>query len=105
MSSLFLNLDELIDPSQGAINVESGGGITDPWHPNSIEYLPEDNSLLLSYRNQQMILKIDFTTKEIKWVFTCASGLDEEGNAWTRLACDTDQIILPDKGDVDFEWF
>ena len=105
VSSLFLDLDEFIDPSQGAINVETGGSTTDSWHPNSIEYLPEDDSLLLSYRNQQMILKIDFTTREIKWVFTCASGLDEEGNSWTRLSCDADKIILPDDGDADFEWF
>ena len=105
VASLWLDLDELFNPSEGAINVEAGGSTSDPWHANSIEYLSEDDSIIMSLRNQQMIMKLDYGSKALEWVFTNASGIDRDGNSWTRLHCNPEKVIRPAGDDQNFEWF
>lgn len=104
-ASPWFDFDTAFDPSIGSIGVEGGGSTTDPWHTNSIQYLPEDESIIVSLRNQNMILKLDIATKAVKWVLTPASGGSADGTTWTRLDCNAQQVMLPEAGDNSFEWF
>lgn len=74
-------------------------------HVNAIQYIPENNSLLISFRNQHTIMDVDFDTKEINWVFTPSYIKDEDGTIKAIQSDFTDKLILPEDGDDTFEWF
>lgn len=42
----------------------------DWFHLNSFDYVPEDNSIVVSGRQQNFVGKIDYDTKELVWAFT-----------------------------------
>lgn len=42
----------------------------DWFHQNSIDYDKSDNSILISGRNQDMILKLDYKTNKIIWIYS-----------------------------------
>ena len=77
----------------------------DPWHINAIQYIEEDNSFILSIRNQSLVLKIDAETADVLWAFTSASGTNSDGSRWARQVALSDYVVLPDSSDKSFEWF
>ncbi|WP_137597659.1 aryl-sulfate sulfotransferase [Paucilactobacillus kaifaensis] len=49
---------------------KSSGGKVDWFHQNSVEYDENDNSILISGRNQDMIMKISMKNDKIKWIYS-----------------------------------
>lgn len=45
-------------------------GKIDWFHQNSIDYDESDQSIVISSRNQDMIMKLDYQSDEIKWIFS-----------------------------------
>lgn len=98
----WLKMTEILDTSVIPSYV---GAWDDVWHINSVQYLPEDNSLVLSLRNQSMVIKIDVESRNVDWVLTPASGRNADGSTWARQEAVSDTVILPDDDDGAFEWF
>lgn len=57
-------------------------GKIDWFHQNSIEYDQADNSIIISGRHQDTIMKIDYETDEILWIMGDSSGWPEEYQAY-----------------------
>ena len=96
-----LNQVSWLDPAVGNINPRSNE--EGDWaHPNSVQYVEEKNCLLLSLRNQHMLVCLDYDTREPKWILTPASSVDEDGKvtAWQEKAIP--YLIMADE---DFDWF
>ncbi|SES80352.1 arylsulfate sulfotransferase [Salinibacillus kushneri] len=49
-------------------------GLTDWFHQNSVVYDESDNSIIISGRNQDTVMKIDYETNEIKWILSDSEG-------------------------------
>nr|WP_242550312.1 aryl-sulfate sulfotransferase [Enterococcus sp. MJM16] len=49
-------------------------GKIDWFHQNSVEYDESDNSIIISGRHQDTVMKIDYATSEIKWIMGDSSG-------------------------------
>lgn len=49
---------------------KSVGGEVDWFHQNSVDYDKNDHSILISGRNQDIIMKIDLKTDKIKWIYS-----------------------------------
>lgn len=49
-------------------------GKVDWFHQNSVEYDEADDSIIISGRHQDTIMKIDYDTSEIKWIMGNSSG-------------------------------
>lgn len=45
-------------------------GKSDWLHINAVDYDKNDNSILVSSRNQDLILKLDYKTNKIKWIYS-----------------------------------
>ena len=60
-------------------------------HVNSASYNPKDNSIIISLRNIHSIISVDYTTKELRWLFA-----DPEFWAGTPMV---DKLLKP-VGDV-----
>lgn len=43
-------------------------------HANAIQYLPQDNCVLVSFRHLSCVIKLDWDTNEIKWIFGDPAG-------------------------------
>ena len=54
-------------------------GKTDWFHENSVYYDSTDKSLIISSRNQNLVMKIDYKTEKIKWIL---SG--KKRSAWPK---------------------
>lgn len=65
-----IDLKKLLPKSMWAAYKKGADGKIDWFHQNSIEYDKNDNSILISGRNQDMIMKIDYATKKIKWIYS-----------------------------------
>lgn len=104
--TLYCELQDLLfDPEIGSLEYETREHPWDITHPNAVEYIPENNSLLLSFRNQHVIACMDFDTKELKWVLTPSYTVNGEGKAEAIQEKLTEYLILPEEGDTEFEWF
>lgn len=80
-------------------------GKIDWFHQNSIDYDEADNSIIVSGRHQDTVLKIDYATNEIKWIMGDSSGWPEEYQQYF-LTGDVKAsggqhaaIVLPDQDD------
>lgn len=80
-------------------------GKIDWFHQNSVEYDEADNSIIISGRHQDTIMKIDYATNEIKWIMGDSSGWPE---SYQKYFLDGDikasggqhaAIVLPDQDD------
>lgn len=80
-------------------------GKVDWFHQNSVEYDEADNSIIISGRHQDTIMKIDYDTSEIKWIMGDSSGWPE---SYQKYFLDGDvkasggqhaAIVLPDQDD------
>lgn len=54
-------------------------GKKDWFHQNSVYYDPSDKSLIISSRNQNLVMKIDYKTEKIKWILSSKSA-----SAWPK---------------------
>lgn len=81
------------------------GGKIDWFHQNSVDYDEADNSIIISGRHQDTIMKIDYSTNEIKWIMGNSSGWPE---SYQKYFLDGDikvsggqhaAIVLPDQDD------
>jgi arylsulfate sulfotransferase len=82
-------------------------GKVDWFHQNSVEYDEADNSIIISGRHQDTIMKIDYETSEIKWIMGDSSGWPESYQKYF-LKGDVKAsggqhaaIVLPDQDDND----
>lgn len=66
-------------------------GKNDWFHQNSLEYNEKEHSLLISGRDQDMIMKIDYRTNKIIWIY---SG--KKKSSWPKKY--QDKILTPTKG-------
>ena len=82
-------------------------GKVDWFHQNSVEYDEADDSIIISGRHQDTIMKIDYSTNEIKWIMGDSSGWpdsyqkyflkgDVKASGGQHAA-----IVLPDQDDND----
>lgn len=49
-------------------------GKLDWFHQNSIDYDTSDDSIVISSRNQDLVMKLDYKTSKIKWLFSSKSA-------------------------------
>ena len=82
-------------------------GKVDWFHQNSVEYDEADNSIIISGRHQDTIMKIDYDTSKIKWIMGDSSGWPE---SYQKYFLNGDvkasggqhaAIVLPDQDDND----
>lgn len=80
-------------------------GKIDWFHQNSVDYDEADNIIIISGRHQDTIMKIDYSTNEIKWIMGNSSGWPE---SYQKYFLDGDikvsggqhaAIVLPDQDD------
>lgn len=103
--SEYLDMADLFDSSVGNINPENAASNPTDWaHANTVEYISDNNSLLLSLRNQHLVVNIDYETKEIIWAMTPAYSVVDDEIVPVQAAI-KNTIVVPDEADTDFEWF
>ncbi|KRK73513.1 arylsulfate sulfotransferase [Levilactobacillus namurensis DSM 19117] len=66
-------------------------GKIDWLHQNAIDYDKNDKSIVISTRNQDMIMKLDYKTKHIKWIY---SG--KKKSSWPKAY--RKYVLTPTKG-------
>lgn len=97
------HLKDILDPNRiGYISLGSFwkdkyndfiGATSRDWsHANAIVYLPNEDAMIISFRHLDCIFKLDWKTKEIKWIFGDPDGWGEK---WQKY-------LLKPKG--DFKW-
>lgn len=83
-------------------------GLTDWFHQNSVVYDENDDSIIISGRHQDTVMKIDYHTEEIKWILAHPEGWNEEmkrylvegeSEDFKYPAAQHDATILPDFDD------
>lgn len=86
-------------------STETKDGLTDWFHQNSVVYDESDDSIIISGRNSDTVMKIDYETEQIKWIFAYPEGWNEEmqqylidgqGDDFKYPAGQHDANILPD---------
>ena len=63
-------------------------------HANALLYVPDEKAVIVSFRHLDCIMKIDWTTKNIIWIFGDPSGW---GKAWQKY-------LLKPVGDLDWTY-
>ncbi len=102
----FLIFRNLLDASVGNLNFENWDNQADWLHANTVQYVAANNSLLLSFRNQHMVMDLDLETKKPIWIMTPASERDENGEAIaTYQPAMSNALVMPDENDTSFDWF
>lgn len=86
-----IDIDDYLDVLDGASSMWT---MTDWFHLNSIHYDRLDNSILLSGRNQDIVINIDYDTLELNWVLGDPTDWDP--------AFVTQYFLTP--VGLDFEW-
>ena len=90
---------------------EKEGGMKDWFHQNSVVYDKHDDSIIISGRNQDTVMKIDYKTEKIKWILSAPDNWDKEmekylvegtGDDFEYTGGQHDATIMPDQdGDPD----
>lgn len=79
-------------PSSMYKNYKAGSdGKVDWFHQNSVDYDESDNSIIISGRNQDMIMKLDYKTNKIVWIY---SG--KKKSSWPKKY--RNKVLTPTKG-------
>lgn len=79
-------------PSSLYKNYKAGSdGKVDWFHQNSVDYDASDNTIMISGRNQDMIMKLNYKTNEIIWIY---SGKPKA--SWPKKY--RDKILTPTQG-------
>src|SRR5699024_8652690 len=63
------------------------------FHQNSVVYHEPDDSIIISGRHQDTVMKIDYETEDIEWILSAPDNWDEE----------MEQYLVEGTGD-DFEY-
>ncbi|GAA0486631.1 aryl-sulfate sulfotransferase [Salinibacillus aidingensis] len=80
-------------------------GLTDWFHQNSVVYDESDDSIIISGRNSDTVMKIDYETNEIKWILADSEGwtgdyadlvVEGVGEDFKYPAGQHDATIMPD---------
>ncbi|GGK01714.1 aryl-sulfate sulfotransferase [Lentibacillus kapialis] len=86
-------------------STEAKEGLTDWFHQNSVVYDKHDNSIIISGRNSDTVMKIDYESEEIKWMLAYPEGwnddmqqhlLEGQGEDFKYPGGQHDANILPD---------
>jgi Arylsulfotransferase (ASST). len=72
------------------------GNSKDWFHQNTVWYNQGDNSILISGRQQDAVVKIDLATKEVVWI------LSDPNDYWPDNL--KDKLLTPVAGDTDFQY-
>jgi len=74
-----IDLFEILDPYRPQLPGDPTGmsGVYDWFHNNSIFVDKRDNSLLISGRSQSAVVKIDLSTKKVKWILSDSTYWNE----------------------------
>lgn len=100
--SEYLRFDSILNPNVGYLDYRNEP--SDWAHQNTIEYA--DGKLYLSLRNQCMLIKLDYASKQIDWVATPGLIYDDQGNVTGAIQESvSNYIVLPTQNDTEFEWF
>lgn len=90
---------------------EKENGMKDWFHQNSVVYYEPDDSIIISGRNQDTVMKIDYETEDIEWILSAPDNWDEEmekylvestGDEFEYSGGQHNATVLPDQdGDPD----
>lgn len=87
---------------------EKEGGMKDWFHQNSVVYDELDDSIIISGRSQDTVMKIDYETEEIQWILSAPDNWEEEmeqylvegiGDDFEYTGGQHHATILPDQDD------
>jgi len=59
-------------------NTKRDDGLIDWFHQNALVYDDRDNSIIISGRNQDMVMKLDYKTNKIVWILADPTGWPKE---------------------------
>src|SRR5699024_819118 len=65
-----IDLKKLLPKSMYESYKASSDGTVDWFHQNAVDYDSNDGSIIISGRNQDMIMKLDLKTAKIKWIYS-----------------------------------
>ncbi|MFC0013777.1 MULTISPECIES: aryl-sulfate sulfotransferase [Allobacillus] len=90
---------------------EPKDGKLDWFHQNSVVYDESDNTIIISGRNQDTVMKIDYLTNEIIWILAHPDGFNDEflnnyvvegqGENFKYPGAQHDATIMPDLDEND----
>lgn len=67
------------------------GDFSRDWsHANSLEYLPDEQSIIVSFRHLDCIMKIDWKGKQPRWIFGDPGGW---GEAWQKFLLKPEGVL------------
>ncbi len=87
-----------------------GDGKIDWFHQNAVVYDTSDDSIIISGRNQDTIMKLDYETGQIKWILSDDEGWPVNYQKYLLKSVDNDMkfpagqhapIVLPDQDNND----
>ena len=100
--SLFLDFADFLN-NHGSVDLRVPSTNDDWLHLNTVDYYIDDKgqeSLLISARNQHMVMKLNYLDLTVDWVLS--PTVEYENFIQPALE---GKYIVPDKNDTDFEWF
>ncbi|WP_288631462.1 aryl-sulfate sulfotransferase, partial [uncultured Levilactobacillus sp.] len=65
-----IDMKKLLPKSMWAKYQKGSDGKIDWLHQNAVDYDKNDKSIVISSRNQDMIMKLDYKTDHIKWIYS-----------------------------------
>lgn len=65
-----IDMKKLLPKSMWAKYQKGSDGKVDWLHQNAVDYDKNDKSIVISSRNQDMIMKLDYKTDHIKWIYS-----------------------------------
>lgn len=65
-----IDFKRLLPKSMWKSFTKGDDGKMDWFHQNSVDYDKTDHSILVSSRNQDLIMKLDYRTNQIKWIYS-----------------------------------
>lgn len=100
--SLYLDLSEYME-NKGSLDLRGYGDKNDWLHMNTIDYFIDDNgseSLILSIRNQSMVVKLNYPNLTVDWVLSPTVEYQELVQSSFE-----GKYITKDPTDEQFQWF
>ena len=86
-----IDMKKLLPKSMWSTYKKGGDNKVDWLHQNAVDYDKNDKSIVISSRNQDMIMKLDYKTDHIKWIY---SG--KKAKTWPKAY--RQYLLKPTKG-------
>lgn len=86
-----IDMKKLLPKSMWSSYKKGSDGKVDWLHQNAVDYDKNDKSIIISSRNQDMIMKLDYKTNHIKWIY---SG--KKKSSWPKAY--RQYLLKPTKG-------